>query len=77
LLAPQPSIRLERQTTEITYEPVQFKEIAAVMWLPSEVAVTVQWRGRTFRNSHTYSRFRLFNTEVKEKTRGIEPTPPM
>jgi len=77
LLAPQPRIRLERQTTEITYEPVQFKEIAAVMWLPSEVAVTVQWRGRTFRNSHTYSRFRLFNTEVKEKTRGIEPTPPM
>ena len=80
LLTPQPRIRLERQTTEINYEPVQFKEIASTMWLPSEVAVTVQWRGRTFRNSHTYSRFRLFNTEVKEKTHAIEPaplTPPM
>jgi tetratricopeptide (TPR) repeat protein len=75
LLSPQPKIRLERQTTEITYEPVQFKELASAMWLPSEVAVTVEWRGRTFRNSHTYSRFKLFNTEVKEK-RGPEPAPP-
>ena len=78
LLSPQPKIRLERQTTEITYQPVQFKELASAMWLPSEVAVTVEWRGRTFRNSHTYSRFKLFNTEVKEK-RGTEsaPTPPL
>ncbi len=74
LLSPQPKIRLERQTTEITYQPVQFKELASAMWLPSEVAVTVEWKGRTFRNSHTYSRFRLFNTEVKEK-RETEPAP--
>jgi len=76
LLSPQPRIRLERQTTEITYEPVQFREVASAIWLPSEVAVTVEWKGRTFRNSHTYSRFKLFNTEVKEK-RGTEPTPPL
>jgi hypothetical protein len=74
LLSPQPKIRLERQTTEITYQPVQFKELASDLWLPSEVAVTVEWRGRTFRNSHTYSRFKLFNTEVKEK-RETEPAP--
>jgi len=76
LLSPQPTIRLERQTTEITYQPVQFRELASVIWLPSQVAVTVEWRGRTFRNSHTYSRFKLFNTEVKEK-RGNEPAPPL
>jgi hypothetical protein len=46
------------------------------MWLPSEVAVTVQWKGRTFRNSHTYSRFQLFNTEVKDKIQRIEPVAP-
>jgi hypothetical protein len=75
LLAPQPKIRLERQTTEITYQPVQFTQLASALWLPSEVAVTVEWKGRTFRNSHTYSRFRLFNTEVKEKIRRTEPPP--
>ena len=64
LLTPQPRIRLERQTTEITYEPVQFREVASAIRLPSEVAVTVEWKGRTVRNSHTYSRFKLFNAEV-------------
>jgi len=67
LLSPQPKIRLERQTTEITYQPVQFKELASAMWLPSEVAVTVEWKGRTFRNSHTYSRFKLFNVRTRLK----------
>jgi len=75
LLAPQPKVRLERQTTEITYQPIQFTQLATALWLPSEVAVTVEWKGRTFRNSHTYSRFRLFNTEVKEKIRRTEPPP--
>jgi hypothetical protein len=77
LLAPQPKIRLQRQTTEITYLPVQFKQIAAAMWLPSEVAVTVEWGGRTFRNSHTYSRFRVFNIEMKDRPHAVEPTPPV
>jgi len=78
LLAPQPKVRLERQTTEITYQPVQFTQLATALWLPSEVAVTVEWKGRTFRNSHSYSRFKLFNTEVKDKIRGTAPpaTPP-
>jgi hypothetical protein len=76
LLTPQPTIRLERQTTEISYLPVQFKQVAEAMWLPSEVAVTVEWSGRTFRNSHTYSRFRLFNVEMKDKVHTVEPTPP-
>jgi hypothetical protein len=47
------------------------------MWLPSEVAVTVAWKGRTFRNSHSYSHFKLFNTDVKDKLHapvtGSEP----
>ena len=77
LLAPHPTIRLERQATEITYLPVQFKQIAAAMWLPSAVAVTVGWSGKTFRNSHTYSRFRLFNIEMKDKPHGVAPTPPV
>ena len=66
LLKPQSQIRLQRETTEITYDPVDFKTAGQVAWLPSEVAVTVQWWGRTFRNVHTYSDFKLFNTEAKE-----------
>ena len=46
LLTPQTQIRLQRQTTEITYDPVQFKQVASALWLPSEVAVTLQWAGK-------------------------------
>jgi tetratricopeptide (TPR) repeat protein len=75
LLQPQSKIRLQRQTTEISYDPVQFKQVAFAMWLPSEVAVTVEWRGRTFRNMHKYSEFKLFNIETKDKVRPTEIPP--
>ncbi|HME00055.1 MAG TPA: hypothetical protein VKM93_22335 [Terriglobia bacterium] len=74
LLKPQSQIRLLRETTEITYDPVDFKQAGQVAWLPSQVDVTVQWWGRTFRNVHTYSDFKLFNTEVKDTIHQV-PTP--
>jgi tetratricopeptide (TPR) repeat protein len=76
LLKPQSSVRLQRQTTEIQYHQVQFKEIATGMWLPRKVAVTVDWKGKTFHNLHRYTDFKLFNIETKEKARPLEPAPP-
>ena len=67
LLKPADKVRLERQTTEITYGEVRFKDSANPYWLPREVVVTVEWKGKTFRNLHEYSDFRLFNVESKEK----------
>jgi hypothetical protein len=75
LLKPQAKIKLERQTTEISYDPVPFKQIASALWLPSEVAVTLEWAGRTYHNTHKYSDFRLFNTETQEKI-GQSPDQP-
>ncbi|HEV2424642.1 MAG TPA: tetratricopeptide repeat protein [Terriglobia bacterium] len=72
LLKPESKIRLERQTTEITYDPVQFKQVASTVWLPSEVAVTVEWAGKTFRNMHRYSDFRLFNTGTEEHVKPVK-----
>lgn len=72
LLKPQTTIRLNRQTTEITYDPVQFKQVASAMWLPSAVAVTVEWKGKTFRNLHHYSDFKLFNTETKDRVQHLD-----
>jgi len=66
LLAPQPKLRLQRQTTEIQFGEVSFKEVATPLWLPREVSVTVELRGRVYRNSHRYSDFKLFNVETKE-----------
>ncbi len=72
LLKPQTKIRLNRQTTEITYGAVQFKQVASALWLPSEVAVTVEFKGNTYRNKHSYSDFKLFNTDSKEKEHKVD-----
>ncbi|HEV2493205.1 MAG TPA: tetratricopeptide repeat protein [Terriglobia bacterium] len=67
LLKAASKVRLERQTTEIHFDQVRFKEIPSPLWLPREVVVTVQWKGKTFRNLHEYSNFKLFNVETQEK----------
>jgi hypothetical protein len=75
LLKPLPKVRLVRQTTEIHYGEVHFKQIPLAFWLPREVTVTVQWKGRVFRNSHRYSDFRLFNVETREKRKQAALAP--
>lgn len=75
LLKPPPKVRLERQTTEIQFAEVRFKEIPRALWLPREVEVTVQWKGRVFRNLHRYSDFKLFNVEAEEKRKAVEVLP--
>ena len=77
LLAPQSKVRLQRQTTEIHFKEVSFKEVATAFWLPQEVSVTVDWRGRIYRNWHRYSDFKLFNVETKEERKALSlPAPP-
>jgi len=67
LLTPKPEIRLRRQTTDIRFGEVHFTGSDAKLWLPREVAVTVDLNGRILCNHHRYSDFRLFNVEAKEK----------
>ena len=78
LLKPQPEVRLKRQTTEIQFGEVHFKEFASAFWLPRRVVVTVEWKGKKYRNLHEYSDFRLFKVGTKEKRKAAElasPTP--
>jgi tetratricopeptide (TPR) repeat protein len=67
LLRPLPEVKLQRQTTDITYAPVQFKNIAGAFWLPKDVTVTVSWANRRLRNEHEYSGFRAFNVAESQK----------
>src|SRR5271157_2312334 len=76
LLIPMPKVRLQRETTEITYAQVRFKDVPTPLSLPARVTVTVQWKGATFQNQHQYSDFKLFNTAVKEKHLTPQATPP-
>jgi tetratricopeptide (TPR) repeat protein len=72
LLKPATKVRLARQTTEIAFSPVQFKQVSKEFWLPREVVVTVDWKGRKFRNEHGYSDFKLFNVKAEENRKTSE-----
>lgn len=67
LLCPVPRVHLSRETTEIHYAEVHFKNSTLSPWLPRDVVVTVEWKGKLLRNTHSYSDFQLFNVETKSK----------
>lgn len=73
LLAPRPDIDLTRQTTDVRFGEVRFKNAKVVFWLPQQVTVNVEWGGRTFRNQHHYSDFKLFTVEAEEKPQAPPP----
>ncbi len=66
LLKPLPEVRLSKETTRIDYQEVYFKQLAQRLWLPKDVTVTVNWGGKTLRNDHQYSDFKLFNVGADE-----------
>jgi hypothetical protein len=65
LLAPPPLLDLAKQTTQIEYQQVRFKDVPDTLWLPREVRVTVVWNGQTFRNISSYSKYQLFKVNTK------------
>jgi tetratricopeptide (TPR) repeat protein len=67
LLKPAQELNLQRQTTEIAYGEVHFKDNAAGFWVPQQVIVTVDWNGKHLRNEHRYSEFKLFHVDANEK----------
>jgi hypothetical protein len=72
LLAPRPDVGLKQESTDLTYERVQFKTERAPLWLPHQVVVTERVRDQTYRNVHTYSDFRVFRVETGEKQGGVK-----
>jgi hypothetical protein len=67
LLAPRRDVLLARQTTEIWFNEVRFKDSPHAFWLPREVLVTMEWNGRTYRNRHRYSDYLVFSVESLDK----------
>jgi hypothetical protein len=73
LLAPRPEVSLDRQTTEVTFDPVQLQDIASPLWLPADVKVFLEIKEVVpsgsvqlcFRNEHHYSGYRRYRVSVK------------
>ena len=67
LLTPIPELRVEKESTNIDFNQVHFKQGKEAWWLPESVTVTLDWNGKILRNRHEYSDFKLFNVDASEK----------
>jgi tetratricopeptide (TPR) repeat protein len=77
LLNPLPTVQLLELSTEIQFQEVSFQGLSKPFWLPKDVQITVNWRGRLLHNQHRYSDFKLFNVEAKEEKKPVlVPAPP-
>jgi len=77
LLNPLPTVQLLELSTEIQFQEISFQGLSEPFWLPKDVQITVNWRGRLLHNQHRYSDFKLFNVEAKEDRKPVLiPTPP-
>jgi hypothetical protein len=76
LLPSKEDIGPRRETTEIQFQAVSFKESSQVLWLPREVSVIVKWKKITYRNRHRYSKFKLFAVGTEQHVQPTEDVSP-
>jgi len=72
LLNPLPMVQLFKLSTKIQYQEMAFKGLSVPLWLPKDVEIFVNWRGRNLRNLHSYSDFKLFNVESQEERKPVQ-----
>lgn len=75
LLNPLPTVQLLKLSTEIQFQEVAFDGLSFPLWLPKEVEISVNWRGRYLRNLHSYSDFKLFNVKSEEIRKPVSAPP--
>jgi hypothetical protein len=67
LLEPDLRDDVQRQTTETWFSDVHFADSPQPSWLPHQVEVTAVYRGITYRNTHSYSGYKLFRVATRIK----------
>ena len=67
MVAPMPQIRLAAEHVDIEYAPVKFRKGTLEMWLPANVEVYSDWKGRRVHRRHIFSNYLLFSVDDKQK----------
>ena len=75
LLMPRSDVGLEEQTTQVEFRAIQLPEITTAFWLPGRVTVDIWFRQGVrrahFRNTHSYSKFKLFRVTSRIRS-GVD-----
>ncbi|HEV2276075.1 MAG TPA: hypothetical protein VGR96_18025 [Acidobacteriaceae bacterium] len=65
LLAPLPSLGVQRLTSDLRFSEVRIPELDLPLWLPNEVEVAWQQGDQLFGEMHLYAKYRLFHATAK------------
>jgi hypothetical protein len=65
LLAPQPEIEYQKQTSTIVFGPVHIAALDFVLWLPQAVDAEMEASGQHLQEQHLYSKYRLYQSKSK------------
>lgn len=62
LLAPQPEIDYQKQTSDIAFGQVHVAALALALWLPQAVDAEMEASGQHLLEQHRYSKYRLYQS---------------
>jgi hypothetical protein len=65
LLAPLPSISLQRMRSDLLFSEVRIPDLSQPLWLPKHVELTWRQGDQLLGEMHLYTKYRLFNVTVK------------
>ena len=66
LVHPLPEVALTSQHIAIAYQPVPFPRREQKLWLPKDVELYVERRGRRYYRRHTFRDFQLFSVDTTQ-----------
>jgi tetratricopeptide (TPR) repeat protein len=69
LLEPVPAIRLQREHMSVDYQLVPFPKHKVDLWLPQQVHIYFDFKGRLYHHYHHFTDFRLFTVDVEQQIR--------
>ena len=65
ILAPQPQVNFQKQTSNIVFGPVHIATLDSELWLPWAVDVQMEAEGQFTQEQHQYSKYRLYQAKSR------------
>jgi tetratricopeptide (TPR) repeat protein len=76
MMEPLRELAYDHEQFLVEYQPVHFRERNVQLWLPLNVELYLQFRGKRYRHRHSFSDYLLFSVDVGDRPRTPPPPEP-
>ena len=66
LVKPVPAVHLSAEREFVEYRPIQFNVPSVELWLPANVEIYLEFRGRRYRRIDTFSDYKMYSVETRQ-----------